>query len=571
MGFGEILQWLQDNHMGDMAIEVARTGVEDMNTLRNMSIDTMKEHGVSMTNISRLWEGIHGHEIIEDFDHTPITSRPDLPVIHPGGRGSIKRALDMTVTDRENTLIARLEDDMYAQSSKKPREALWKTWCSMAAAWDLQPVPLTEELVIKVGASFKAGHYKSPQNYFSRALQEHRQMTKQHPTPFVQALIKNVIRSITRGAGPTAFKDSFEVELLNRSYDVNSLCREPTYWSEDPSHSRDATLICCWWLLRGIEAAAASTKHVWHQQTRDELTTFITLPVQKTDPTGACVSRGHSCLCKTAPHLKALCPHHAVLRHLATLRKWFPTQMDLPVGMPLIPSPDGTTISQTQIVQLFRDTIQRTGTTMDRPGPTGEPLPRFSQHSCRVSGAQFLTRLGYTVEAVQLIGRWGSDAIRRYIQEAPLQLQHITNPRTPQSSEINTQRLRSMVQKEVQALQHQFWVVNPMTKVCHVPAVPETCIDNSRWVTLCGWNYGTSLYRKQLIKPTTNYRTHFQSPWLHVHTPQSEVHIMSVTLIPHIRRLTAIIPLVHSVRMGMDPNEARYRRMQLDSTCTSGI
>ena len=334
-----------------------------MNTLRNMTIDTMKAHGVSMTNISRLWEGIHGHEIIEEFDHTPITSRPDLPVIHPGGRGSTKRALDMTVTDRENTLIARLEDDMYAQSSKKPREALWKTWCSMAAAWDLQPVPLTEELVIKVGASFKAGHYKSPQNYFSRALQEHRQMTKQHPTPFVQALIKNVIRSITRGAGPTAFKDSFEVELLNRSYDLNSLCREPTYWSEDPSHSRDATLICCWWLLRGIEAAAASTKHVWHQQTRDELTTFITLPVQKTDPTGACVSRGHSCLCKTAPHLKALCPHHAVLRHLATLRKWFPTQMDLPVGMPLIPSPDGTTISQTQIVQLFRDTIQRTGTT----------------------------------------------------------------------------------------------------------------------------------------------------------------------------------------------------------------
>ena len=199
----------------------------------------------------------------------------------------------MTVTDRENTLIARLEDDMYAQSSKKPREALWKTWCSMAAAWDLQPVPLTEELVIKVGASFKAGHYKSPQNYFSRALQEHRQMTKQHPTPFVQALIKNVIRSITRGAGPTAFKGSFEVELLNRSYDLNALCREPTYWSEDPSHSRDATLICCWWLLRGIEAAAASTKHVWHQQTRDELTTFITLPVQKTDPTGACVSRGH--------------------------------------------------------------------------------------------------------------------------------------------------------------------------------------------------------------------------------------------------------------------------------------
>ena len=263
---------------------------------------------------------------------------------------------------------------------KRPREASWKTWCSMAGAWNLPPISLTEELVIKVGASFKAGHYKSPQNYFSRALQEHRQMTKQRPSPFVQSLIKNVIRSITRGAGHTAFKDSFEVELLNRAYDLNALRREPTHWAED--RSRDATLICCWWLLRGI-AAAASTKHVWHQQTRDELTTFITLPVQKNDTTGACVSRGHSCLCKTATHLKALCPHHAMLRHLATLRRWFPQQIDLPVGMPLIPGPDGNTISQQRIVQLFRETIQRTGTTMDRPGPTGEPLPRFSQHSCR--------------------------------------------------------------------------------------------------------------------------------------------------------------------------------------------
>ena len=104
--------------MGDMAIEVARTGVEDMNTLRNMSIDLMKTHEISMVNIRRLWEGLHGHEIIEDYDTPPIVSRPDLPVIYPGRRGSIKRALDLTVTDRDQSLIARLEDDMYAQSSK---------------------------------------------------------------------------------------------------------------------------------------------------------------------------------------------------------------------------------------------------------------------------------------------------------------------------------------------------------------------------------------------------------------------------------------------------------------------
>ena len=97
MGFGEILQWLQDNHMGDIAIEVARTGVEDMETLR-------KHMRYQWSTL----EGLHGHEIIEDYDTPPIVSRPDLPVIYPGGRGSIKRALDLTVTDRDQSLIARL-------------------------------------------------------------------------------------------------------------------------------------------------------------------------------------------------------------------------------------------------------------------------------------------------------------------------------------------------------------------------------------------------------------------------------------------------------------------------------
>ena len=141
MGFSDILRWLQANHMGDMAIEVAQTGAEDMTSLRVMTVHDFKSHHVSMTNIRRLWEGLHGHEIIEEFDSLPTTSRPDLPVLHPGGRGSIKRALDLTVADRENALIAKLEEDMYAQSSKKPRETLWKTYektsCSMAQAWRL--------------------------------------------------------------------------------------------------------------------------------------------------------------------------------------------------------------------------------------------------------------------------------------------------------------------------------------------------------------------------------------------------------------------------------------------------
>ncbi len=49
--------------------------------------------------------------------------------------------------------------------------------------------------------------------------------------------------------------------------------------------------------------------------------------------------------------------------------------------MPFIPGPDGHTISQIQMTQMFRNSIQLTGATMEGPGPAGEPRPRFSRIS----------------------------------------------------------------------------------------------------------------------------------------------------------------------------------------------
>ena len=357
MGFKDILDWLRANDMGDLAIRVAEMGIDDMDSLRAMDLTTFQEHGLDHLSTRRIWECLHGPDILVIHESETVTSRPDLPVVHARGRGSMKRALDRTITNDEDQLIIDLENDMYAQSSKKPREALWKTWCVMASAWNLPPVPLTEELILKVGASFKAGQYRSPQNYFSRAVQEHRSLTKANPSYFLQQLIKNTTRSIVRGMGPTPFKDSFEVELLCRICPYNLPTGQET-WVEDPAAKIDATLICCWWLLRGIEAAAATTLHVWHQTTATEKTTFLTLPVQKTDSAGACVARGHSCICQSARHFQRICSHHAMKRHLDRMLRRFPAQYRLPQGMPLIPNASGHTISQDQLIQIFRDTIQ---------------------------------------------------------------------------------------------------------------------------------------------------------------------------------------------------------------------
>ena len=46
---------------------------------------------------------------------------------------------------------------------------------------------------------------------------------------------------------------------------------------------------------------------------------------------------------------------------------------------------------------------------------------RVSGHSLRTTGAQGLIRLGWRADAVRLMGRWDSEAVRRYTRDAALQ------------------------------------------------------------------------------------------------------------------------------------------------------
>ena len=92
-----------------------------------------------------------------------------------------------------------------------------------------------------------------------------------------------------------------------------------------------------------------------------------------------------------------------------------------PDDAPLFPGDDCQPLQHHQTVEIFRSVIEATGTTMTRNGPNGTALQRFCEHVCRVSGAQMLTRRGFPLDTVQLLGRWGSDAIKVYVQETPLQ------------------------------------------------------------------------------------------------------------------------------------------------------
>ena len=88
---------------------------------------------------------------------------------------------------------------------------------------------------------------------------------------------------------------------------------------------------------------------------------------------------------------------------------------------PLFPGEDGQVLSKESFVSLVRSTLQACDveTTTEYEGQT---LQRFTGHIARVSGAQWLRNLGVPLQMLQVLGRWSSLTILRYLQSAPLQV-----------------------------------------------------------------------------------------------------------------------------------------------------
>ena len=76
---------------------------------------------------------------------------------------------------RSAEALAVLRRDKFAESSQGPRDAVWKTWCSIhhSISPSEPPLPLTPLKVEKVSSILKAAGYLSIRNYIQRAKSEH--------------------------------------------------------------------------------------------------------------------------------------------------------------------------------------------------------------------------------------------------------------------------------------------------------------------------------------------------------------------------------------------------------------
>ncbi|CAE6969989.1 unnamed protein product [Symbiodinium natans] len=173
-------------------------------------------------------------------------------------------------------------------------------------------------------------------------------------------------------------------------------------------------------------------------------------------------------------------------------------------------------MEKTEVIGVVRSVLAQNKVQLKRPGPGGAgSVHRFHGHCLRVSGAQMLSRFGVRVSTIMLIiGRWGSKAIERYIQDAELEgfdlgqadldpgrklakrQKHseddsVQRQTTAQIADVEV-RLQELAAK-VEALQQRPLLV--IGKKAHI----RDCAEGSKlprlWTTKCGcWNYGGSAF-----------------------------------------------------------------------------
>eukprot|EP00435_Cladocopium_sp_Y103_P060721 s29_g22.t1 len=327
--------------------------------------------------------------------------RKDHPVAQPSTGGSLQRALAAAATNEREVSLRMLQDDVYSQSNSGPQVSRMRTWRQIAAAWGLPALPLTPELIKAVGASFKRGGYRSSHLYFGTAKKEHI-LQFGSISQDLEVMIKDVIRSVERGQGPSKLKDSFNLRDLAQ-IDLN----HPTSDFQIHYHM---VVLGCFFLTREIELSATLRRHI--RMDDEKKTVSWTLPATKTCTQGELTERTHKCLCRSLP--AQLCPYHCMTAVLALTREAWEHTDDGPLFLQ-----EYDHMTKPFTIECIREVLTAAHIQTQRQGTDGL-VERFHGHCLRISGSQALVRLGFSTTLIMLLGRWGSNAIFRYIQDSPL-------------------------------------------------------------------------------------------------------------------------------------------------------
>ena len=530
-GRHELYELLRVSGMAHLATTMVRLEVASINDVI-LRQDALLGAGVHQWQIDRVL-------LADPNRHTEMGSgdfRRDLPVQRSGQhRASLTAALVAAHPNNRRESLRLFEQDILANSTNPSQDSRVKTYKSICRAWQVEAFPLTLESIRCFGASLKAGGYRSAAVYFQAVLGYQARHLQVAVDPIHRSAIKDAVRSIRRGLGPAGLKDSFDVSYLSN---IAHQDQPEPFSAENPVHMLDVVVLGLWFMLREAEIAAARLAHL----TLDSNTVSLLVPVHKTDQVGSLSVRQLNCACRYRRH--HLCPWHSAFRHLKRVRL-HGRYVEGP-SFPLVPDEAGLTPSKYKMIQHIRLVLQTAGIAVTRPDDQGVQLHRFNGHALRVSGAQMMGSGGIPIQLIQLLGRWSSQAVQRYVQtshlsvvpslpsqllgSSPPQLLEDTGASNPAErvpvqrpspapeSGANTrahgQQLRrhsgqlEQLTQDIRDLKlaiappAESFVIRHRSTIAHKGFQFESQNHPDRWRTPCGWRYGTArFFRVPILAP----------------------------------------------------------------------
>ena len=315
-----------------------------------------------------------------------------------------------------------LVEDFYAASAGATVAAKWRTVVKALGMYDFTPFPPTAQKVLALGAVLKAGGYRSAETY----LQAYRTAADRAECPFGGAelrAVRDATRSCKRGLGGPVRALPLPFERLGDDELPDAVA---PWVPRGPIGPKNAVLLGSWFLMREAELAGARACNI-KVVTRGDRPPLVqwSLPASKSDQQALGVARTHGCCCTSGPRRR--CPVHSAWDQLIILEERFPDKFTQqgrreasspPVCvdelLPLFPTEEGNVCEKSEICETIVEAARRLGVPLEVP----DHSERISGHSLRATGAQGLARAGLELWAIQLMGRWGSDAVKTYVRDA---------------------------------------------------------------------------------------------------------------------------------------------------------
>ncbi|CAK0892373.1 unnamed protein product, partial [Prorocentrum cordatum] len=368
----------------------------------------------------------------------PSRRRADEPLISCIRRGSKPAALAAISTEEGRArALQSLMSDQHAASSWATRDSYLRTWLEFHTAWFAESVPafpLSVDILYAVGAAFKAGHYRSAKDYFARAKGRHIELGYVWHDTLQQASAR-AIRSVTRGMGPGRQSAALPLPELAALGERGIITV-----SGGPLGGADLAIAASFFCLREIELSLACWGHV----TLDDVAAKVTwvLPASKTDPS-------------------ALGGHVVAKEKIVDLIEALAELLNLPL--------------------------------VDHSGGR-----RFGGRTFRVSGAQHLASIGIPLMVIQLLARWSSQVIMRYVSEAPFAVVGAECRR--RNATLSLEAIATRSEGDARAFKDRLARVETGGLILSSYGVVHRPLSRywyklqpGLWSARCGWKYGASM------------------------------------------------------------------------------